>query len=107
MYNSSQDVRSAGPSASVTRRVPVPQGFPAGAIFGKGGSNIQYLQRNTRARITCEGDPLVSVVLQGIQASVNAAEALLLMQFKHWQATGEEGLIWHASMLIQGQRCNN
>jgi len=64
-------------------RVPVPPRFQAGALIGRGGSNIKSLERLSGCRFWAE-DPFLAVSVSGYsQEAVSEAVRLLQLQFKH------------------------
>lgn len=73
---------SRGPSSII----PLPPGMNAGAIIGRGGSNIRMLQARSGARISVNDSN--DVVISGSETAVEAAKRMVQLQIDAFTATG-------------------
>lgn len=77
------------------RSIALPLGMSpaAGAIIGKGGSNIKLLQSRSGARVIINNST-GRVEVSGSSAAVDEALRLLMLQIDTLKATGVHGT-WH------------
>jgi hypothetical protein len=94
MYSYSQDLSRRGSSS-----IALPPGMTAGAVIGKGGSNIKLLQSRSGARLSVNSNS-GRVEVFGSTSAVNEALKLLRQQFEAFAATGASTACYAALLLL-------